>query len=136
MSEDRRKEERRNPQFVDREVGHRRDQRREGKDRRKDKRVEVELWVEEVEGRDSVFRQAGNLSGGGVFFDKALPHPVGDRLNLRIPLGHGEDAPTVKVWGEVVSDGGSKLGMGVKFLAFREGDEDKLRQFLQVVEGD
>jgi len=116
-------------------VGHRRGERRLEQDRRKEKRVEVELWVEEVEGRDSVFRQAGNLSAGGVFFDKALPHPVGDRLNLRIPLGFGEDAPTVKVWGEVVSDGGSKLGMGVKFITFREGDEEHLRKFLQVSDG-
>lgn len=100
-------------------------------DRRKEKRVNMELWIEEQEGENKVFMRTGNLSAGGVYFDRALPHFPGKRLCLKIPLGTEKDAPVVRVWAEVVNDRSSDLGMGVKFLSFGANGEELLRAFLE-----
>jgi len=132
MSEDKRSSERRQDEATDMLSGRIPERRKE--ERRKEKRVSVELWVEERDGDDKVFRRTGNLSAGGVYFDKALPHLPGKRLNLKIPLGAGDDVPVVRVWGEVVADGGPDLGMGVKFLSFGGDGETELRDFLEEID--
>lgn len=133
MSDDRRKKEVRRSDSGE-DVEHREVERRESddeRDRRKEKRVDLELWIEEQDGEDKVFRRTGNVSAGGVYFDNALPHLPGKRLNLKIPLGSGEGVPVVRVWAEVVNERSCELGMGVKFLSFGADGEELLRRFLE-----
>ena len=58
------------------DVDRRSTDRRRGGDRREACRVPLELWMEEVSGEDVYFRRTGNVSAGGVFFDRAIPHSV------------------------------------------------------------
>lgn len=132
MSKDKKPSDRRQSDKIDTPSEPTSERRKE--ERRKEKRVSVELWVEERDGEDKVFRRTGNLSAGGVYFDKALPHLPGKRLNLKIPLGAGDEVPEVRVWGEVVADGGPDLGMGVKFLSFGGDGEKDLRAFLEEID--
>lgn len=90
-------------------------ERRKG-ERRGGARVAVSLWVEEKKGEDLYFQQAGNLSIGGVFFERTIPHPIGTQVNLKFELPGKEGV--IETIGEVVSIPGSTdgLGAGVKFV--------------------
>lgn len=98
-------------------------------DRRADVRMPIELWTEEVKGDDVVFRRTGNISAGGVFFDQAIPYPVGKVLSIKIPLPETEHE--VVALGEVVGVRPDEVGMRVRFTRF-EGDGQKmLKDFLE-----
>ena len=99
-------------------------ERRRATDRREEQRVPLELWMEEVSGEDVYFRRTGNVSVGGVFFDRAIPHALGTIVTLKFALPGQREMVVAR--GEVVSIAGSDqgLGMGVKFVSI-EGDGDK-----------
>jgi hypothetical protein len=92
------------------------EERRAGEDRRKAPRVPVEMWVEEVHENELYFQRTADLSVGGIFLEKTIPHPVGTVINLKIELPDGEEPFMVR--GEIVSVGDDRgvLGMGVKFI--------------------
>ena len=116
---DRRKAERRNKRVsVSKD---RRSADRRQKDRRDGDRVPLELWMEEMSGDDVYFRRTGNVSPGGVFFDRAIPHTLGTVVTLKFALPG--DKEMVVARGKVVSakGAGNGLGMGVKFISV-EGD--------------
>jgi hypothetical protein len=106
------------------------DDRRKG-DRRTSERVPLELWMEEVSGEDVYFRRSGNVSAGGVYFDKAIPHPLGTMVTLKFALPG--DKEMVVARGEVVSSSGGNqgLGMGVKFLTIEGDGHKRIRSFLR-----
>ncbi|GAB4307804.1 MAG: hypothetical protein Kow0090_22380 [Myxococcota bacterium] len=100
-------------------------------ERRSSWRVEVDMWVEgtTAEG-DCYFQRSGNLSSGGIYLDRAVPHKEGTRLMLKFSLpGDTED---IKVLGEILShhdtDG---LGMGVKFLDITDAQRKKIEKFIE-----
>ena len=66
--------------------------------------------------RVTYFQHSSNLSRGGIFLEKTLPHPVGTRVSLQFTLPG--DEVELRVQAEIVSalmeDG---LGMGLKFVA-------------------
>lgn len=101
----------------------RRSDRRSG-DRRQAERVPLELWMEEMAGDDVYFRRTGNVSEGGVFFDRAIPHALGTVVTLKFALPG--DKEMVVARGKVVSAAGISdgMGMGVKFVHV-EGDGQK-----------
>lgn len=68
----------------------RREDRRSGMDRRVFTRVEVDIWIEQQHGEETVFRQAGNLSAGGIYLEHGFTHALGTRLKLRFDLAEGE----------------------------------------------
>jgi uncharacterized protein (TIGR02266 family) len=74
------------------------------------------MWVEESHERATYFQHSSNLSRGGIFLEKTLPHPVGTLVSLQFTLPG--DATELRVQAEIVSalmeDG---LGMGLKFVA-------------------
>jgi len=104
-------------------------ERRQG-DRRRSTRVPVSLWVDESTGEELYFQQAGNISEGGVFFERTIPHPPGTRVNLKFELP--DDLGIIETEGEVVNvpadpDG---LGAGVKFINLDPVEERIIRQFI------
>ncbi len=119
---DRRSNDRRNAE-VSVPVNRRGPQRRT-KDRREEQRVPLELWMEEMAGEDVYFRRTGNVSAGGVFFDRAIPHAVGTVVTLKFGLPGEKEMIVAR--GQVVTAAGANdgLGMGVKFVTF-EGDGKK-----------
>lgn len=105
------------------------DERRK-RERRAAQRVPLELWMEELSGEDVYFRRSGNLSAGGVFFDKAIPHTIGTIVTLKFAIPG--DKEMVVARGEVVSAAGGDagLGMGVKFIHFEGDGQKRVRAFL------
>jgi len=128
---------------VDRRVGERRKRhdsvaadrrradRRKADDRREAERVPLELWMEEVSGEDVYFRRTGNVSVGGVFFDRAIPHAIGTMVTLKFALPGEREMVVAR--GEVVSTAGNNqgLGMGVKFITIEGDGEKRIRAYLK-----
>jgi len=93
-------------------------------DRRRDRRVPVELWIEAEAGDELYFHRAANLSVGGAFFDKTIPQPVGTVVELRfmLPGAPGE----IRCRGEIVS--ALDFAMGVKFLGLSDDDRKRVEE--------
>lgn len=101
MSNDRRGDDRRQEDLGSPSLGERRQEdRRSGMDRRGFPRVEVDIWIEQHHGEEIVFRQAGNLSAGGIYLEHGFTHALGTRLKLRFDLA---DGGPVEVSAEVVA---------------------------------
>ncbi len=109
-------------------------ERRKG-DRRRDARVPVDIWVEEYEGDDLYFQQAGNLSIGGVFFERTIPHPIGTRVRLRFTLPGSEGV--IETAGEVVSiPDDEETGAGIRFVDLDPVEEKLIREYVkELIEG-
>lgn len=103
-------------------------ERRRGADRRAAKRIPLEMWMEEVEKGHVALRRTGDVSAGGAYFDRIVPHPLGTRIALRIPIP-GDDEE-VRVYGEVVNLEKDGTGMGVKFTEFDGDGEERLAAYL------
>jgi hypothetical protein len=104
-------------------------------DRRRDARVPVNIWVEEHQGEDLYFQQAGNLSVGGVFFERTIPHPIGTRVRLRFQLPGSEGV--IETVGEVVSSPAEvDLGAGIKFVDLDPVEEKIIRDYVDSQLGD
>ena len=110
-------------------TGHHAERRR--KDRRRDVRVPIHIWVEEHKDEDLYFQQAGNLSVGGVFFERTIPHPIGTRVKLRFSLPGR--AGVIETEGEVVSASGRPdgTGAGLRFLNLDAVEEKLIREFVE-----
>ena len=109
-------------------------ERRKG-DRRADPRHPVAITMELSAGNDLYFHVSGNLSKGGAFFNRAIPHPIGTKVQLTFQLP-GEDPTPIRCQGEVVNipERGDGLGMGVKFLDLSEEDKARIEAFAERVE--
>jgi uncharacterized protein (TIGR02266 family) len=89
--------------------------------------------MEEISGDDVYFRRTGNVSPGGVFFDRAIPHALGTVVTLKFALPG--DKEMVVARGEVVSIAGASdgLGMGVKFISVEGDGKKRIRTYLRNV---
>lgn len=97
-------------------------------DRRTNQRVVVDLWVEEHTEDAMYFQRATNLSLGGVYLDRTLPHPAGTRVVLELCLPG--DATPLRVTGEVVAATERDTGMGVKFVGLGIRERARIADFL------
>lgn len=73
------------------------------------------MWVEESRERETYFQRCTNLSVGGLFLDRTIPHPLGTIVRLRFTLP--DSAEPIETRGEIVNAPNSdRLGMGIKFI--------------------
>jgi uncharacterized protein (TIGR02266 family) len=109
-------------------------ERRTGQDRREHARHPVAITMELTAGNDLYFHVSGNLSRGGAFFNRAIPHPIGTRVQLTFQLP-GDDVTPVRCEGEVVNvpEGSEGLGMGVRFLDLPDDEQQRVERFLERV---
>jgi hypothetical protein len=107
----------------------RRSERRHG-ERRSANRIPLELWMEEVFADDVYFRRTGNVSSGGAYFDRALPHAVGTVVTLKFTLPGEQEMVVAR--GEVVNAGQNNagLGMSVKFISFECNGQQRVEHYL------
>ena len=101
------------------------------KERRSNLRVPVEMWVEESHETARYFQHCSNLSEGGIFLEKTIPHPVGTRVEIAFALpGEGEK---IQVTAEIVSalEGDDRLGMGMKFVDLPPEAARRIRRFIE-----
>jgi len=91
----------------------------------------VEIPIELTAGGDLYFHVSGDLSAGGAYFDRAIPHPVGTAVKLSFCLP-GENSSPIRCKGEVVNvpDAGDALGMGVQFVELAEADRGRIEAFM------
>ena len=94
-------------------------------ERRRDRRVPVELWIEAEAGDELYFHRAANLSVGGAFFDKTIPEPVGKVVQLRFALPTGAE---IACKGEIVN--AQDFAMGVKFVDLDEADRKRIEDLV------
>lgn len=98
-------------------------------ERRRAVRVSVVIPIEVRDGRGFSLHSCSDLSIGGVYFDRAIPHPVGSRVELSFNLP-GDDR-VVHCGGEVVNvPDNHKFGMGVRFVDLTQEDEKMLIDFI------
>ncbi len=109
-------------------------ERRKGQDRRAHPRHSVAITMELTAGNDLYFHVSGNLSRGGAFFNRAIPHPVGTMVELTFQIP-GDDGPSLRCKGEVVNipDGNDGLGMGVRFIDLDPSDQERIELFVEQV---
>lgn len=93
-------------------------------ERRRDKRLAVELWVEAEAGDELYFQRAANLSVGGAYFAQTVPQPVGTRVQLRFSLPG--DPAEIHCVGEIVAATDNALGMGIRFVELAEADRARI----------
>jgi uncharacterized protein (TIGR02266 family) len=98
-------------------------------ERRNETRVTIDLWVEEHTDDALYFQRATNLSTGGLFLERTLPHAPGTvvEIDLRLP----GDAEPLRVKGEVVPATSRELGMGLRFVDLRDSDKSRISDYLR-----
>lgn len=97
-------------------------------ERRRAQRVPLAIPMELRHEHGFSLYATSDLSEGGAFFPRSIPHPVGSRLGLSFRLPGDEE--TVSCEGEVVNvPDAHRLGMGIRFLDLSEHDAQKLAAF-------
>jgi uncharacterized protein (TIGR02266 family) len=103
-------------------------------ERRRASRVPVAIAVELRDERGFSLHSSSDISDGGAFFDRAIPHQVGHRLTVSFTLP-GERRPIV-CEGEVVNvPDTNEYGMGVRFVMMRSEDKIRLVAFIKQMGG-
>ena len=98
-------------------------------ERRRAVRVSVVIPIEVRDARGFSLHSCSDLSVGGVYFDRAIPHPVGSRVELSFSLP-GDDRVIVCA-GEVANvPDAHAYGMGVQFLDLSPADEAMIYEFI------
>lgn len=105
--------------------------RRQG-ERRRWRRVAVELWGEASDGEATYFHQAGDLSEGGVFFAGDIPQPEGTVVTIKLDVPDPDRKGPLELNGVVVNatDRDGANGMGVKFTGLRQEDTARIVEAL------
>ncbi|MBI3186189.1 MAG: PilZ domain-containing protein [Myxococcales bacterium] len=96
-------------------------------DKRKQRRIPVDLWIEVERGGELYYQRATNLSVGGAYFAQTIPLPLGTVVDLRFTLPGEEHQIGCK--GEIVTAQG--LGMGVHFLSIQESDRARIETLIE-----
>ena len=95
-------------------------------DKRRQRRIPVELWIEVQRGLELYFQRASNLSIGGAYFAQTIPLPVGTNVNLKFTLPG--DARQIECHGEIVT--AKDLGMGVQFTDLNADDSARIEALI------
>ncbi len=104
-------------------------------ERRQALRANVVIAVEVRDARGFSLHSTRDISSGGVYFDRAIPHSVGARVQLAFTLP-GE-TKAIRCDGEVVNVPDKRgYGMGIRFLDISPGDATLIEIFArEAVEG-
>ncbi len=97
-------------------------------DKRKQRRIPVELWIEAVREGELYFQRASNLSVGGAYFAQTVPLPLGSKVALKFSLPN--DVHEIICDGEIVTVKG--LGMGVLFVDIKPADQHRIETLIDL----
>ncbi|MBX7097838.1 MAG: PilZ domain-containing protein [Myxococcaceae bacterium] len=95
-------------------------------DKRTQKRIPVEIWIEAERAGELYFQRASNLSVGGAYFTQTVPLPVGSEVALKFSLPG--DPHEIKCQGEIVT--AKDLGMGVNFKKLAAADRARIQKLI------
>jgi len=99
------------------------------REKRKEQRVQVELWIEVEREGELYFQRASNLSVGGAYFAQTIPLPLATKVALKFSLPG--DAHEIACTGEIVT--AKELGMGVHFLDMAASDRSRIEKLIAAV---
>jgi uncharacterized protein (TIGR02266 family) len=93
-------------------------------------RVPIDIWVEESRDGELYYQRTANISEGGLFFERTVPHPKGTIVNLKFTLPN--QSKPIEVKGEIVNlpEDPDGLGMGVKFLNLTEEQREAIVRYI------
>lgn len=95
-------------------------------DKRRQRRIPVEIWIDVDADGELYFQRASNLSVGGAYFTQTFPLEVGRHVKLRFSLPGDERA--VECQGEIVN--AADLGMGVQFVDLTDADRFRIEALI------
>jgi hypothetical protein len=95
-------------------------------DKRRQRRIPVEIWIDVDADGELYFQRASNLSVGGAYFAQTFPLAVGRLVKLRFSLP-GEDSH-VECGAEIVN--AEDLGMGVTFKDLKDIDRARIEALI------
>ncbi len=97
-------------------------------ERRQALRANVVIAVEVRDARGFSLHSTRDISRGGVYFDRAIPHSVGSRVQLVFTLP-GDDR-AIRCDGEVANVPDKHgYGMGIRFLDMAPADSVRVEAF-------
>lgn len=97
-------------------------------ERRQAIRANVVIAIEVRDARGFSLHSTRDISSGGVFFDRAIPHAVGARVQLSFTLP-GE-TKAIRCDGEVANVPDKRgYGMGIRFLNLAPADAAAIEAF-------
>ena len=99
-------------------------------ERRQGMRVPVQIWVEEKSDRELYFQRSANLSGGGIYLENTIPHPVGTRVTLRFTLPGDSEKLEVKAEVAAAIAGEEEFGMGLKFVNLGADVAERIQKYI------
>ena len=101
-------------------------------ERRRESRAPIVIPVELGDARGFSLYSTSDLSVGGAFFDRAIPHPVGAEVKVTLrPPG----SPAIECRGVVVNvPDRSQFGMGVRFEDLSDSGRGQLASFIHAQE--
>lgn len=104
-------------------------------ERRRATRANVVIPIEVRDSRGFSLHSTRDISAGGVFFDRAIPHAVGARVQLSFQLPG--DTRSIRCSGEVANVPDAKgYGMGIRFLDLSPADGQRIEAFTrELLEG-
>jgi uncharacterized protein (TIGR02266 family) len=97
------------------------------KEKRRETRVSVDLWIEAERDGELYYQRASNLSVGGAFFAQTIPLPLGTRVALKFTLP--TETVEVACQGEIVT--AKDFGMGVAFVEMAADDRKRLEAIVE-----
>jgi hypothetical protein len=101
-------------------------------EKRTQRRIPADIWIEVQSQGELYFQRASNLSVGGAYFTQTFPLPVGTKVQLRFSLP--SDPHQIGCRGEIVN--AKDLGMGVQFVELSEADHARIEQLIDRHLGD
>jgi hypothetical protein len=99
-------------------------------DKRKQRRIPADLWMEVDREGDVYFQRASNLSVGGAYFSQTIPLPISTVVELKFSLPG--DAHEICCKGEIVT--AKDLGMGVSFVGIDDADRKRIASVIDAHE--
>ncbi|MFZ5439878.1 MAG: PilZ domain-containing protein [Myxococcota bacterium] len=97
-------------------------------ERRSALRASAVITVEVRDARGFSLYSTRDISSGGLYFDRAIPYPVGARVQLSFTLPGEEKA--IRCDGEVANVPDKQgYGMGIRFLDLAPADATRIESF-------
>ncbi len=99
-------------------------------EKRASTRVPIDIWVEESRNGELYYQRTANISEGGLFFERTVPHPKGTVVNLKFTLPNQTEPICVK--GEIVNlpSDADGLGMGIRFIDLTDAQRKAISDYI------
>jgi Tfp pilus assembly protein PilZ len=103
-------------------------------ERRKQTRLNVQIWAIELKENSRYYHILSNLSVGGFFIEKKLPFSVGSIIDFEMELDGERISFKGKIIDNYVSAASNHPGAGVQFVDLDEKEKAKLKAYLKKLE--